>query len=758
MASLVVANAVWAKTIYISPGGSDSEDGSFSSPYATVSRAIGAVSHGDTIVARGGTYVGDGNRWVNIRQSGTPSSPIVFKAYGSEEPVFDGKGSGKWGIRASWWVFENLRVTNFSSVGFWVDDGASDNVFEDCRADNCYGSGFQVYDGNRNLFVRCLSRDNDGGGDADGFGVTGGPGIVSKGNHFLECVAINNSDDGFDTYVGIETIFEKCVARGNGYNGGDGNGFKMGGARQSGGEFSCKVIRCIALDNTHREYDSNGSDYRIYLLNCVAYDTSDLNYRFYGNNSSPNNHVVANCISMPRSTGNTFDNSTLRHDNSWQTPLSGKNLGLISTTPPSGNTWKDYADSEFFKLRADSICIDAGKVFEDVSYNGDAPDVGAWETDADPVSDLPVVWVDGESGPAAEPGGYETRGVFRIYRDDSLDSMTVKYTLGGTAANGVDYTFLSGEVFFTAGEQWKPVTVDVLDDLLVEGKETVTLTLISDASYDVASPDQGSLRIEDDDFDNDYITAQAEDAFISGGYINNWGSGSAGDGYVDLDEGGYVEWVIEVPTDGFYDLDFTTTGAVNGMAGEVMVNNVIINSNLPVANGGSWRSNWSITKEMDVPLYAGTNIIRFTDAGYNQPQLDQLQLVFVSPLAEPDTIQAEDVTYVNGYVNVAGSGWNGTGYVDLHENGYVEWTVDVLVAGIYDLDFSTTGAADGMTGEVMVDGVVINPSLPFPNTGSWNKDWEITTQDGVFLEAGMVTVRLTDSGTNQPQLDQLTFR
>src|SRR6266508_3570350 len=61
---------------------------------------------------------------------------------------------------------------------------------------------------------------------------------------------------------------------------------------------------------------------------------------------------------------------------------------------------------------------------------------------------------------------------------DRSNSLTVDFATGnGTAAAGVDYLAQSGTLAFAAGETNKTISVPILDDGLVEGHETINLTL-----------------------------------------------------------------------------------------------------------------------------------------------------------------------------------------------------------------------------------------------------------------------------------------
>ena len=71
-------------------------------------------------------------------------------------------------------------------------------------------------------------------------------------------------------------------------------------------------------------------------------------------------------------------------------------------------------------------------------------------------------------------------GQFTVYRTSSasLASLTVFYTVTGTAANGVDYVKLTGSVVIPGGAASALIPVRVIDDKIVEKPETVIVTLI----------------------------------------------------------------------------------------------------------------------------------------------------------------------------------------------------------------------------------------------------------------------------------------
>lgn len=81
----------------------------------------------------------------------------------------------------------------------------------------------------------------------------------------------------------------------------------------------------------------------------------------------------------------------------------------------------------------------------------------------------------------------------------STTPVTVHYsTANGTATAGSDYTALSGTLTFAAGETSKKINVSVAGDTLVEGNETLTLSLSSPAGATLARGSATGTIVNDD--------------------------------------------------------------------------------------------------------------------------------------------------------------------------------------------------------------------------------------------------------------------
>ncbi|MEE8451932.1 MAG: Calx-beta domain-containing protein, partial [Thermoguttaceae bacterium] len=111
---------------------------------------------------------------------------------------------------------------------------------------------------------------------------------------------------------------------------------------------------------------------------------------------------------------------------------------------------------------------------------------------------MPVVTIAATDATAAEQGA--DPGVFTVTRSgDTTGDLTVDYTIGGTAAGGVDYETLTGSIVIPGGSASATITVTPLDDGDDEGTETVVLTLVSGGGYVVGAAESDTIAIIDND-------------------------------------------------------------------------------------------------------------------------------------------------------------------------------------------------------------------------------------------------------------------
>lgn len=268
---------------YVDPArGANSGNGSISSPWKDLQYAMTHATAGDTIYLRGGVH--NYGITINGNVAATQQKPLEVRSYPGEWAIIDGTNIANGNLvrlfNESWIIFRNFEIRNSDKTK--VSNGIYAENLTDCEFHNIYmhnnnGAGFSSKELYRVKFYNCTAIDNvdtqTSGDSADGFSVTSG-----QSNYFYRCVAIGNSDDGYDFWAASNHYLEDCVSASNGLGtGGDGNGFKLGKPDQSpnpesrGGSHT--LVRCIALKNRFRGYSENATINGSVLSGCIAYSS-----------------------------------------------------------------------------------------------------------------------------------------------------------------------------------------------------------------------------------------------------------------------------------------------------------------------------------------------------------------------------------------------------------------------------------------------------------------------------------------------------
>ena len=109
-------------------------------------------------------------------------------------------------------------------------------------------------------------------------------------------------------------------------------------------------------------------------------------------------------------------------------------------------------------------------------------------------TDTPLVSVTAFDSTASETG--PDLGTFRFARTGSTAStLTVTFTVTGTAVSGTDYQSVPLSVTFNAGQSTADVFVVPSADAAVEGSETAIATITDGADYDLGSPVTATITI-----------------------------------------------------------------------------------------------------------------------------------------------------------------------------------------------------------------------------------------------------------------------
>ncbi|RYC60528.1 Alanine-tRNA ligase [Xylaria longipes] len=326
----------YSASIYVSPTGTGS--GTIDTPYGSIQTAVNAAKAGDVIYLRAGTYSPTTN--IQIKKSGTVTSPITLRPYNDEKVIIDGEGlpgtpygldeelpNSERGILhiegGNYWAFYNLELIH-GPYGIYSRD-SSHNYYERLSTHDNYESGFQLQGTAKNNTVICLdsymNRDpRKNGESADGFACKEGSG---EGNSIRNSRLWNNVDDGLDLYMfGSPVTIEEVYAWGNGFNrwgfsdfNGDGNGFKLGITDNPPADH---VVRnSIAFSNAKKGFIDNGNPGSLTFERNTAWNNGDNGFNMRSSTSTLTSNIVAvntnsqaSLVSGTTSRGNSWDSST----------------------------------------------------------------------------------------------------------------------------------------------------------------------------------------------------------------------------------------------------------------------------------------------------------------------------------------------------------------------------------------------------------------------------------------------------------------
>jgi Carbohydrate binding module (family 6)/Calx-beta domain len=222
------------------------------------------------------------------------------------------------------------------------------------------------------------------------------------------------------------------------------------------------------------------------------------------------------------------------------------------------------------------------------------------------------------------------------------------------STNGTTWQSASNnQVTFNPGQTALKARLAVIDDAIDEpvAAETVTLSasVVTGTVNSVSDVGIGSITDNDNaagiPFD---VTFQAETATLSGAIVFS-GKGSEG-GYVDFQNntGDFIEWTIEVPAAGQYDLSwrYANGGGTSSRPLQFDVNGTTIVPNLGFVRTSSW-STWGLVTQ-SVALQAGVNKIRLTATGSNGANIDSLRVVATNTGPIPLNVIISDATATEG--------------------------------------------------------------------------------------------------------------
>ena len=419
--AIFISSIASGTTYYVSSTGSSSGIGTISNPYDFTTGNGKAITGGDSLIIRGGSY--NFTTPQKFKNSGSIGMYIQIVAYPGEIPIFDFRrqvyNSGSQGVVLSG-NYVHLKGIIMQGAG---DNGlqvtGSNNLIEHCTTRwNC-DSGTQMKGGSNNYLLNCDSYENfdyesggiatpDFGGNADGFADKQ---YTNTGtNTYKGCRSWRNGDDGWDSFEKVgNTVYDSCwcydmapatfdmtdnirfktdsatwfyqfknaAGRYVMKNYGNGNGFKLGGNYTSN---NATLHNCISVANKVKGFDQNNNAGLMTIYNCTSYNNGS-NFGF--SNSSYGTLIIKNCASLLSKGSNNFSSKSVTQAfNSWNTGFScvaGDFVSLDDTQmlndrQPDGS----LPEITLLYLTPTSGLIDKGTNVG-FPYYGTAPDLGAYE-------------------------------------------------------------------------------------------------------------------------------------------------------------------------------------------------------------------------------------------------------------------------------------------------------------------------------------------------------------------------------------------
>ena len=115
-------------------------------------------------------------------------------------------------------------------------------------------------------------------------------------------------------------------------------------------------------------------------------------------------------------------------------------------------------------------------------------------------------------------------GKFYFSRGGTAGDLVVSYTVSGTAINGTDYDLLSGTITIPDTATGADLIVSPINDALLEGTETVTVTVVAGTGYGADLPVSATLYLADNETPAATVgfasaTGATTEALVSG---NDW--------------------------------------------------------------------------------------------------------------------------------------------------------------------------------------------------------------------------------------------
>jgi len=389
-----------AAKYYVATNGSDSNPGTnIAQPFATLAKAAGLAVAGNLVYVRGGRYAVASK--ISFSKTGTAAQPIRIRAYPGEIPMLDGSSfaDNVISISGNYYQFYGMTITNAGQNSIRIS--GNNNTLERCVSLGARDTGIHITGGNgatiypaNNLVLNCdsiRSYDAPVGGNADGFSAKWS---LGTNNIFRGCRAWENSDDGWDLWMGIQPVLiDNCWTWRSGINvwdptntlfNGDGQGFKLGGA---GTAAVHRVVGCLSFNNKVWGIDQNNNAAGQILDQNTCWNNGrgaiNLNHLGSQYGTLRSAHTLRNNAAIGTVSIMNTPYTSIQLSNSWQVLPDINTSDFLSTD----YTWAlaprrddgGLPETPFLRPVPSGLLLDKG-VDLGAPFSGSAPDLGAFES------------------------------------------------------------------------------------------------------------------------------------------------------------------------------------------------------------------------------------------------------------------------------------------------------------------------------------------------------------------------------------------